>query len=92
MFYIFSELLPPISNQFKFSTLYSNASQKSNDSTVSDVHFGSGVNLNSMFSTSDSGLCTPEQLTTGTVFFADTNNLQVSVVSCFSLGFSSISM
>ncbi|RTG87640.1 E3 ubiquitin-protein ligase TRIP12, partial [Schistosoma bovis] len=87
--YLISELLPPISNQFKFSTLYSNASQKSNDSTVSNVHFGSGVNLNSMFSTSDSGLCTPEQLTTGTVFFAETNNLQVQSSKIKSSGSSS---
>ncbi|CAH8465365.1 unnamed protein product [Schistosoma rodhaini] len=87
--YLVSELLPPISNQFKFSTLYSNALQKSNDSTVSNVHFGSGINLNSMFSTSDSGLCTPEQLTTGTVFFADTNNVQVQSSKLKSSGSSS---
>ncbi|CAH8454336.1 unnamed protein product [Schistosoma turkestanicum] len=84
--YLISELLPPISNQFKFSTLYSNPSQKSNDSTVSNVHFGSGVNLNSMFSTSDSGLCTPEQWTTGTAFFADTNNIQVQASKIKSSG------
>ncbi|XP_018648391.1 putative ubiquitin protein ligase E3a, partial [Schistosoma mansoni] len=87
--YLVSELLPPISNQFKFSALYSNALQKSNDSTVSNVHFGSGINLNSMFSTSDSGLCTPEQLTTGTVFFADTNNVQVQSSKLKSSGSSS---
>ncbi|KAK4472286.1 hypothetical protein MN116_003554 [Schistosoma mekongi] len=76
--YLISELLPPISNLFKFSTLYmEHTTQKSKDPTISDLHFGSSVNLNSMFSTSDSGLCTPEQLTVGTVFFPDTNNIAV---------------
>ncbi|CAH8441993.1 unnamed protein product [Heterobilharzia americana] len=75
--YLISELLPPISIQSKSSTLYLNTPQRSSDLIASDVHFGSGVNLNSMFSRSDSGLCTPEQLTAGTVFFPDTSNFQV---------------
>nr|CAH8827408.1 unnamed protein product [Trichobilharzia regenti] len=75
--HLISELLPPISSHTKSSALYSNTSQRSSDLIASDVHFGSGINLNSMFSTSDSGLCTPEQLTGGTVFFPDSSSIQV---------------
>ncbi|CAH8829785.1 unnamed protein product [Trichobilharzia szidati] len=75
--YLISELLPPISSHSKSFALYSNTSQRSSDLIASDVHFGSGINLNSMFSTSDSGLCTPEQLTGGTVFFPDSSSIQV---------------